>query len=271
MTTPPAPPAPPIDIRPLQTHEEFAACVALQKETWGASFSETVPPAILKVVQRIGGLAAGAFDGDGRLVGFVFGLTGVERGHLVHWSDMLAVRPEARDLGIGRRLKAYQREHCRRVGAEVIYWTYDPLVARNAFLNLERLGARVVEYVPDMYGPETDSPLHRGIGSDRFVVAWRTAEPSGTAHALGERVRGAREAPILNPLGAAPLPATTPVVRVEIPCDIGAVQSTSLPTAAAWRASTRAIFTTTLGRGYEVAGFYREEGEERCFYVLRNE
>jgi predicted GNAT superfamily acetyltransferase len=232
-------------IRPLRTREDFAACMALQRLTWGESFSETVPPAILKVAQRIGGVAAGAFAPDDSLLGFVFGMTGVERGRLVHWSDMLAVRPEARDHGIGRMLKAFQRDHCRAIGVETIYWTYDPLVARNAHLNLVRLGARVVEYVPDMYGAETDSPLHRGIGSDRFVVAWDLA---------------AGEAP------PAPPPDAAAVSRVEIPCDIAAVQARSLEEAARWRASTRAAFTDALARGWRVADF--ERLGDACHYLL---
>ena len=84
--------APPVNIRPFSTLEDYAACVELQEETWGAGFSERVPIAILKVAQRIGGVTAGAFDDTGRMVGFVFGMTGLERGEIVHWSDMLAVR-----------------------------------------------------------------------------------------------------------------------------------------------------------------------------------
>ena len=129
-----------VTIRPLQSQADYAACVALQHETWGPGFGEAVPPAILNVAQRVGGVAAGAFDDAGALLGFVFGLTGVERGRVVHWSDMLAVRAGLRDAGIGRALKAWQREAARAAGASVMYWTYDPLVARNAYLNFMRLG-----------------------------------------------------------------------------------------------------------------------------------
>src|SRR5437016_285860 len=169
-----APPLPPdgLHVRHLRTQEEYVACVALQEETWGADFSERVPAAILKVSQRLGGVSAGAFDNRERLVGFVFGITGVEHGRLVHWSDMLAVRPELRDHGIGRRLKQFQREALLQLGVGTVYWTFDPLVARNAHFNLNRLGVRVTEYVIDMYGSDTDSALHRVRGHDRFLYAW---------------------------------------------------------------------------------------------------
>ena len=103
-------------------------------------------------------------------------MTGVRDGALVHWSDMLAVGPEARDRGIGRRLKLYQRSLVAELGVTQILWTFDPLVARNAHLNLNALGARVIDYVPDMYGADTGSTLHQGIGTDRFVVAWEVRD-----------------------------------------------------------------------------------------------
>ena len=133
---------------------------------------------------------------DGLMLGFVYGLTGVENGRIVHWSDMLAVRPEARNLGLGRRLKEFQRRAVQRVGGVVIYWTYDPLVARNAHLNINVFGACISEYVEDMYG-ETESPLHRGIGTDRFIVAWPVADAEVekrlmATHAAGVDARARR-------------------------------------------------------------------------------
>src|SRR4051794_29792123 len=131
-----------VTIRPLASQAEYADCVALQRETWGASFNDTVPASILKVSQRMGGIASGAFAADGTLLGFVYGLTGIENGTIVHWSDMLAVRPTAQNLGLGRRLKEHQRDAMKAIGARLIYWTYDPLVARNAHLNFNVFGVR---------------------------------------------------------------------------------------------------------------------------------
>ena len=256
-------------LRHLATSADYQACVALQREVWGATFDDCVPASILKVSQRIGGIAAGAFDDAGQLLGFVFGMTGVERGIPVHWSDMLAVRAGARDLGIGRRLKEFQRDALLAQGVGTMYWTYDPLVARNAHLNFNRLGVEVAEYVPDMYGEPT-SDLHRGVGTDRLVVRWNMA-PDAPAPAPLPHPEQLERSPIVAPAGAdatTVFAARPPLARVEVPADIAAVQDRSLDEAAAWRAATRPAFVEGMRRGYRVSGFYRDGANGRCFYVL---
>jgi predicted GNAT superfamily acetyltransferase len=242
-----------IVIRRVETQAEYEECVRIQDETWGAGFSERVPSAILKVAQYLGGVTAAAFEGpeNGQMLGFVFGMTGVRDGHLVHWSDMLAVRTEARNHGIGRRLKLYQRSLVVELGVRQILWTYDPLVSRNAHLNLNSLGARVTDYVPDMYGSDTGSALHEGIGTDRFVVSW---DVSGDAGRWGSK--GAMRLPNEN--------ATE--ILVEIPENIEELIATAPATARAWRESTRAAFLRHLADGYRVSGFHRSDG--RGFYRL---
>jgi chorismate synthase len=261
---------PDVELRRIRTNAEYAECVRIQMETWGASFTERVPLAILKVSQRIGGVTAGAFDSSGRILGFVFGMTGVEDGRLVHWSDLLAVVPEARNRGLGVRLKEYQRELLLPLGVEMIYWTFDPLVARNAHLNLNRLRASAVEYVVDMYGVDTASDLNRGMGTDRFVIAWRiaggaapTAETPAAEGPLLVRDAGDRPELFLHPLDEAPGHA-----RIAIPEDVEALQRTSAALAATWRAATRAAFTECLERGYAVVGFQRRGPEGMPAYLL---
>ena len=114
-------------IRALTTHAERADAVHLQEETWGAGFSEKVPAAILLVAEKTGGVAAGAFSPDGRLLGFIFGLTGVRDGTLIHWSDILAVRPEAQGRRMGEALKRYQRDRLKALGVDRMYWTFDQI------------------------------------------------------------------------------------------------------------------------------------------------
>jgi chorismate synthase len=269
-------------IRAFQTIEELHECVALQEETWGHGFSERVAPAILKVSQILGGVAAGAWAPDGTLTGFVFGMTGVRDGEVVHWSDMLAVRRGVRDTGLGTELKAYQRRVMMERGIEKMFWTFDPLQSRNAYLNFSKLGIVVREYVQDMYG-ETDSPLHRGIGTDRFIALWLL---------LSERVRkrveeGRRGPPAekmasepaalteVDPREALPRPAAptvgleTPRVRVAVPSAISELMSLSMDHAVAWREATRAALTHYLDRGYEVRELVR--GDRTSTYVLFRE
>lgn len=263
-----------LEVRPLGSHAELQACVGLQRLVWGEHFSEVVPAAILKVCQRVGGVAAGAFDATGALVGFVFGITGPDAdGRLVHWSDMLAVRPGYRNLGIGRRLKSYQREVLQARGVQEILWTFDPLVARNAHLNLMRLGARVVEYVPDMYG-STGSPLHQGLGTDRFIVSWPIGDPARSPAAQEPLAAG--DPPLLNPVAAgprdslemAPALAGAPYLRVQIPGDIEAVQRSSPEQAGAWRLNTRVAITAALELGYGIVGIRRDADTGGFSYLL---
>ncbi len=251
-------------IRDLATEADFEAAVALQRETWGDDFRELVPPAMLKVSQMVGGIAAGAFDQSGRLVGFVYGLTGLRDGTPAHWSHMLAVTASLRDRGIGRRLKHYQQSRLLALGVERMYWTYDPLVARNAHLNLNRLGARVVEYVPDMYGQSPHSTTDSVIGSDRFVVAWNLQEktprpspvhPPGVTLTLTDSVVEA-------------LP-TAPSVWLEVPEDIQALKQRDPDAARSWRMFTRRIFQHYLASGYEVRGFVRDDVAASRYILTR--
>jgi chorismate synthase len=241
-----------VQIRPFESHADRAQCVALQELTWGKGFTEKIPAAMLLVAQETGGVTAGAFDDDGTMLGFVFGVTGVRHGKLMHWSDMLAVRPEARGQRLGERLKEFQRDHCRGLGVHTIYWTYDPLVARNAHLNLNRMGARVDEFVVAMYGEGTNSPLQGDMPTDRFIVSW-AVDPSATATALDDLPTDA----LLVVTHDATENAfdDAPAVVVRVPRDITALAASDLAAARRWRFATRRAFSHYLTRGYHVRGF----------------
>jgi predicted GNAT superfamily acetyltransferase len=265
-SAPTAAPGDDISIRRVRTNEEYDACVRMQHAIWGEDFTEAVPATILKVTQQIGGVTAGAFDPGGRLLGFVFGMMGSMDGALVHWSDMLAVHHDARNKGLGRRLKLFQRELLRPLGVERMFWTYDPLVAKNAFLNIVRLGARPTEYVIDMYGADTHSALHSGLGTDRFIVAWDLTKDGGAnTRSEADVESDVRNAPIAGP--ATELPDAD-LVRVEIPADIDAVLARDVSVAATLRKSTRRIFTHYMDRHYRVAGFSHLTPDDRYFYIL---
>jgi chorismate synthase len=266
-----------ISIRDLTSRADYAACVELQHETWGRDFNDAVPASMLLVTQQVGGVAAGAFDPGGALVGFVFGITGVEHGKVVHWSDMLAVRPRVRDQGVGRLLKDFQRRAVANIGGRVIYWTFDPLVARNAHLNFNVFGVRAVEYSRDMYGDNTGSDLHRGIGTDRLVVAWPVDD--GDLARRKQEAAAARTssallgAPVLGDAEREDKAASTSIgrarhLRIAIPHDVSIIQATDMRLASSWRQSTRRVFEDAFGAGYSIEGFTSDVAAERGYYLL---
>lgn len=258
-------------IRRVETLVEYDECVRIERETWGEAFTEVVSATVLRISQEMGGVTAAAFAPDGAMLGFVFGITGVRNGELAHWSDMLAVRPAAQGLGIGKRLKHFQRDLLVPLGVRRMYWTYDPLVARNAHLNLERLGARAAEYRVNFYGEDTGSVVHAGLGTDRFIVEWdfETTTPLDTPGMKQEY-----GAPIANPLeGDVPvkiLLPDEPSVRVIVPPDIFAVLDAAPEIARAWRATTRRAFEWYLARGWSVTGFRRDDKSGFPAYILTN-
>ncbi|MEO5588251.1 MAG: hypothetical protein ABIS03_01605 [Gemmatimonadaceae bacterium] len=269
-----------VTVRRVVTAGEYAACVRMQHAIWGDAFTETVPATILKVSQQIGGVAAGAFDAEGTLLGFVFGMTGVQQGRLVHWSDLLAVDSPARNKGLGQRLKMYQRELLVPIGVETMFWTYDPLVARNAYLNIVKLGAYPAEYIIDMYGSKTQSALHGPLGTDRFVVAWDLTKSGGTKGRSADLASGQdndhADAPVVNSIthegSLAEIPVLelvdAPVVRVEIPADIEQMIVGDYHAAVKLREVTRRAFCHYMGSGYKVTAFLHLLPEDRYFYIL---
>ncbi len=267
--------APSFEIRPLVTEQEFVACLELQRATWGDDFRELVPAALLQITQKVGGVAAGAFDSHDTLIGFVYGISGIRDGVPSHWSHMLAVRQELRGRGVGQALKRYQREVLRALGVEQVFWTFDPLVARNGHLNLMRLGATVTEYVPNMYGDTSMNQTDSVIGTDRFIVRWDLmADAEATMPLVSTRqqeqapiVTAHADAPDQEPTRAPPLPAA-PLVRVEVPQDVQELKQRAPAAAAAWRATTRRAFQHYLESDYTVRGFVRDRLEHRCYYLL---
>lgn len=159
-----------IELRRCRGIEEFRSCVALQKEVWNFSDAELVPLRMFVVAEKVGGQVMGAFD-SGVMVGFALSVPGTRTGHVYLHSHMLAVRREYRNSGLGRRLKLLQREDALARGIELIEWTFDPLEIKNAYLNIEKLGAIARRYNINQYGI-TSSPLQGGLPSDRLIAEW---------------------------------------------------------------------------------------------------
>jgi predicted GNAT superfamily acetyltransferase len=155
-----------ITLRELTLPEEFQLCLDLQRQGFGWSDIELMPMRFFVVSRHIGGLVLGAFD-DTTLVGFLSGIPGL-RGGIPYWhSHMLAVADSHRDAGIGTQLKLAQKAHALQRGIRLIEWTFDPLVSRNAYLNIEKLGVIVRRYFPSFYGDD----------SDRLIAEWWLERP----------------------------------------------------------------------------------------------
>lgn len=159
-----------LEIRRCQGIEELEACVRLQKEVWNFSDLDLIPLRLFVVADKIGGQVIGCFD-EKEMVGFTLSIPGSRNGHPYLHSHMLAVREQYRNLGLGRKLKLAQREDALSKKFELIEWTFDPLEIKNAYLNIERLGAIARRYTCNQYGMSS-SPLQGGLPTDRLVAEW---------------------------------------------------------------------------------------------------
>lgn len=220
-----------ITYRDLRGMAEFRAAEDLQREVWGAG-DQPDPADLMMVIQAEGGLVGGAFAGD-RLLGYVFAFPTREAG--VQHSHRLAVRAEARGLGLGVTLKLWQRDWCLARGIALVRWTYDPLGATNAALNIARLGASAGIYHVDYYG-EMEG-INRGVASDRLLAEWRLD---------------------------APPPAPGKPLEIALPADFGALLVQDPPAAAALRLQMRAALLQAFGRGQRITGYDRD----RRVYLL---
>lgn len=172
-----------IVIRKCTTLEEFHLCVALQKEIWQEADLEIEPVTAFVVAAHTGGQVLGAFDGS-RLAAFTLAVVGVRDKIVYLHSHMTGVHRDYRDRGIGRAIKLFQREEALSRDIRIIRWTFDPLEFRNAYFNLNRLGAICREFLPNLYGVTT-SPLHRALPTDRLVAEWQLDSPRVVAASAG--------------------------------------------------------------------------------------
>lgn len=240
--------------------EDMAEASALLADVWRLGPRESPMEAGLLVAMAFAGNhVSGAFDADGTMVGACAGFFGTPLGGLLH-SHIAAARPGA-GRGIGTALKLHQRAWCADRGIGVIAWTYDPLIARNAWFNLGRLGAHVEAYLVDFYGVMDDG-LNAGEESDRLLVHWpvepEVAEPLPATD-------GAHAALVVGPDGA-PVSATDPptdatLVTLAVPSDVEALRASDRPdvraTASAWRATFREVYAGLHQQGWRVRGFVK--------------
>jgi predicted GNAT superfamily acetyltransferase len=231
-----------IAIRRLFALAEFSDVVKLQQCVWGFADSELLPLRFFVVATRIGGHVFGAYD-SGRMVGFCLAIPGVKPGGTPYLhSHMLGVLPAYRNAGVGRRLKLEQRADALARGIQLVEWTFDPLEIKNAFFNIERLGAIVRHYHENEYGA-TSSPLHGGLPTDRCVAEWWLASARVQAVLAGNK------------------PALRVEERIAVPSDIGRLRSENPDRALEIQRVNAARLQECFARGLAVTAFERTAAE----------
>jgi predicted GNAT superfamily acetyltransferase len=268
-----------ITYRDLASLTDFATVVDLEQEIWGPGYTEPVPAPILAVTVKRGGILIGAFEGS-RMIGFVYSLPGLKGGRPMQWSHMAGVVDPFRNAGIGCRLKLLQRDRALQMGLDLIEWTYDPMQAMNAHLNFAKLGVVVEEYEENVYGA-SQSPLHRGNPTDRFVAEWRIGDPhvvrrlqaSGIplrTHEIADIARANRAIPAgeWHECSALALDIEDRRLIVEIPMGFTEMLANQPDLALAWRMATRRIFTAYFARGFHAVDFLLDRDGRKGAYLL---
>jgi predicted GNAT superfamily acetyltransferase len=231
-----------IEIRQLFDLAEFAEVLRLQQVIWGFADVELLPLRFLVVISKVGGHVFGAYDGS-EMIGFCFAIPGVKAGGRPYLhSHMLGVLPPYHNQGVGRRLKLQQREDALARGIQLIEWTFDPLELKNAFFNIERLGAIVRRYHPNQYGI-TASPLHGGLPTDRCVAEWWIDTPRVRSILCGEN------------------PARHAEECITFPADIAQIRATDPKRAREIQKANGDRFQSAFARGLAVTGFERQGSE----------
>ena len=240
-------------IRECTTIEEFDVCLSLQREAFGLPDLELSPRRHLIVSRQAGGWTLGAFVAD-RMVGFVHHLAAVRGNEIFGYSHMMAVAKDYQNKGVGARLKWAQRERALSEGRKLIKWTWDPMQARNAHFNLNRLGVTVDTYAENFYGIDYsgDSSIEEKLGlpSDRLFATWNLDS---------ERVRS------LVSGAAAPFEGK-PVATIAIPAQWSVLVKSEPQRALEEQARVRAEFKKALDEGLICTGL--ERGDEQSRYLL---
>ncbi len=279
-----------IEISSLDSLDDLEACADLQKGIWGFEDREIVPVNELLSIRHSGGLVLGAWNTKkDELVGFLFGMTGLEDGELYHVSRMMGVIPDFRGSGVAYRLKCKQRDRVLEQNIERITWTFDPLLSVNAYFNLEKLGAEIEAYREALYGNST-SWMNQGWDPDRFVLNWRINSDrvieridneNRPEHPVDEYLDN-DEYTLVNDVefdyNQVPHPESANLdyrrgnLLVEIPRNISFIKSKDLDLAREWREHTRRIFQDYFRRDYQVEAFITGKVDEprfyRSFYLL---
>ena len=243
-------------IRELSSIEEARDAAGLIDGIWGRT--RIITPELMRAMATHGGLVLGAFL-DGQLVGAQVAFLGMVDGETILHSHVTGVAPERQHAGVGFALKDAQRSWCLDQGIAAVTWTFDPLIARNAYFNLHKLGAVAVRFLPDFYGPMED-PFNAGDPTDRLEVRWEVASQRVEEAMSGRGQPVADALPLLDDQGGLPAPhpdADGDRLLVRVPPDYLLLRETDRAAAASWRGEVRRALSAALGSGYRAVGFTR--------------
>ena len=235
-------------VHELLTIQDLQEAAGVLGRIWGTPDKPPMSAELLRAMGKAESYVVGAFDAENPeagLVGVCVGFHSTPAARTMH-SHIAGVTDAVAGRHVGFALKLHQRAWCLDRGIDLVEWTFDPLVSRNAYFNLAKLGARVAEYLPDFYGSMTDT-INRGDESDRILVHWSLAEPEVARACAGSPVR-------------ATVPAGAAASWVQVPRDVGALRLTDPEQARTWRTKVREQLMTALDAGGYVAGFDKEQG-----------
>jgi predicted GNAT superfamily acetyltransferase len=243
-----------VEIREVESIEEYDACIRLQREVFGLPDLEISPRRHLIVSRKAGGWTLGAFI-DGRLIGFVHHLAAVNGKQIFGYSHMMAVAAECQNRGVGAQLKWAQRARALAEGRDFIKWTFEPMRARNAHFNLNRLGVAVREYAVNFYGTDySTNPAEKvtgalGMDSDRLFASWELNSPR--VEAFSQR----HDHPLGEPAGT-----------IEIPADFSALLRSDPAAARQEALRVRTEFLRALSDGLVCRAFERDDKRPRYLF-----
>jgi predicted GNAT superfamily acetyltransferase len=258
-----------VTVRDVRGADELRACQELQRKAWGITEDGyVVPVATMAAAQRIGGLILGAFDAEGRLIGFAFAFLGKLDNQLILWSQLTGVHPAQQSTGVGRMLKLEQRRRAHEMGLGVVAWAFDPLQANNAAFNLGVLGATSRSYELDLYGARTDA-LNVGLDTDRLIAAWSTVGETGGRTAPWPDAIELIDAPAGEIQGVRE-PVDAAHAHIEIPANLSRLKTSGRGSAARdWQVALRQTFGAAFASGYVAVGFTREDPSHPRYLLER--
>jgi predicted GNAT superfamily acetyltransferase len=273
-----------IEIRRIESLDEIYKLIDVQQHIWAFDLLNITAPELIIVHAKFGGVVLGAFTDSGDMVGFVYSFPAEKDGIIIQWSHMLAVLPQYRSLGLGKRLKWRQREETLKKNMSLCCWTFDPLQTMLCRFNIVSLGALASEYLVNAYGLRNGN-FDAGLPTDRFVASWKLDHQRVTDCLDGRppRLRVPPHKPPrvlqIHESEGFPVPSDPDtsmddkLIAVPIPGGMNKLRKANLPASLRWREATRETFSSYFKQGYTLADILSpDESSSKLFlYILQRD